>query len=248
MNITTAVATSRLIAQQHALDVTASNLANISTPGYKAEHVQFSDWLSRQPGVAAPPGGEVIAYTQDRATWRDPQTGALNPTGNPLDLAINGDGYFTVDTAQGPRLTRAGRFTLSTDGTITDAAGNQLLDSSGRPIQLSTTDTRITIAADGTLRSETRQVARIGIVHPQDPALMQAEGNLLFRADTPTQPVPRPGIVQGSLESSNVEPVLETTRMMRDLREFQFVSQLVQTEADRQQTAIDRLLRQRVPI
>ena len=248
MNISTAVATSRLIAQQHAMDVTASNLANLSTPGYKVAHVQFSDWLSRQASVAAAPGGETIAYTQDRATWRDRRTGALNQTGNPLDLAISGDGYFTVETPQGPRLTRAGRFNLTTDGTIADEAGHKLLDLNGRPIQLSTTDTRITIAADGALRGQTGQIAQIGIVRPQDPAQMQPEGGELFRADVPTEAVARPAIVQGALESSNVEPVLETTRMMRELREFQFVSQLVQTEADRQQSAIDGLLRQRVQV
>jgi flagellar basal-body rod protein FlgF len=245
MNISTAVATSRLIAQQRALDVTAGNLANLSTPGYKAAHVQFSDWLSRQTGAGTPRGGETVAYTQDRATWRDQRAGALNQTGNPLDLAISGDGYFTVETPQGPRLTRSGRFNLTADGTIADAAGHKLLDNAGRPIQLSTTDTRITITADGALRGETGQLAQIGVVRPQDPAQMQSEGGQLFRADIPTDVVARPGIVQGTLEASNVEPVLETTRMMRELREFQFVSQLVQTEADRQQTAIDRLLRQR---
>ncbi len=75
MDITSSVATSRLVAQQRALDVVADNLANANTPGYKAERVQFSDWLSRQSSGATPPGGSPIAYTQDRATWREQRPG-----------------------------------------------------------------------------------------------------------------------------------------------------------------------------
>ncbi len=133
----TSIAASRLIAQQRALDVAADNIANANTPGYKAVRVQFSDWLSRQTGAATPRGGAIIAFTQDRATWRDLQPGPLSHTGNPLDLAITSAGYFTVSTPQGPRLTRAGRFGLLPDGTIADAAGNALLNTTGQPIQLS---------------------------------------------------------------------------------------------------------------
>src|ERR1700722_11264144 len=113
MNITTNVATSRLVAQQHAIDVIADNIANANTPGYRAERVQFSDWLTRQTAGGAPPGDRTIAYTQDRATWREQQAGTLTHTGNPFDLAITGEGYFTVGTPRGPRLTRDGRTRLS---------------------------------------------------------------------------------------------------------------------------------------
>ncbi len=73
----------------------------------------FSDWLSRQDGTDAPPGGETVAFTQDRASWRDTSAGPIRHTGNPLDLAISTAGWFTVSTARGPRLTRDGRFQLA---------------------------------------------------------------------------------------------------------------------------------------
>jgi len=235
MDLLASIAASRLAAQQRAMEVTADNFANANTPGYKEHRVQFSDWLSRQRGA-------TIAFTQDRATWREPQPGTLSHTGNPLDVALTGDGYFTVGTPRGPRLTRDGRFGLLPDGRIADGAGNALLDTNGQPIRVSPADTRLTVAGDGTLSSENGQLAKLGVVTPSDPMRITAEGGTLFRANTPTQPVTTPAVVQGAVEDSNVKPVLELTRMMDGLRQFQFVSQFVQAESDRQQQAIDRLL------
>jgi flagellar basal-body rod protein FlgF len=244
MDIASSVAASRLVAQQRAMDVVAGNVANSNTPGYRAERVQFADWLSSQSGADTPPGGKTIAYTQDRATWRDQQAGTLTHTGNPFDLALSGDGYFTVNTARGPRLTRDGRFGPMPDGTIADGSGNAVLDNNGQPIQLGPTDTRITIAGDGTVSSQNGQLAKIGVVRPSDAMQLTAEGGTLFRSGSTTAAVPGPGVVQGAVEGSNVQPVTEITRMMEGLREFQFVSQFVQAESDRQQSAIDKLLPQ----
>jgi flagellar basal-body rod protein FlgF len=242
MDIASNVAASRLLAQQRAMDVIADNIANAGTPGFKAERVQFSDWLSRQTGTSAPPGDKTVAYTQDRATWREQQAGTLTHTGNPFDLALTSDGYFTVSTPRGPRLTRDGRFGLMPDGTVADAAGNAVLNTNGQPIQLAPTDTRVSIAGDGTVSSENGQLGKIGVVAPTDPMQLAAEGNTQMRATGATQPVTAPGIVQGAVEDSNVQPVLEVTRMMDGERQFQFLAQFVQAESDRQQNAIDKLL------
>ncbi|MBS0559513.1 MAG: flagellar basal-body rod protein FlgF [Proteobacteria bacterium] len=246
MDTPTAVALSRLTAQQRSLDVIANNLANLSTPGFKASRTLFSDWLSRQTGADVPRGGETIAYTQDRATYRDTQAGPLTHTGDPLDLAITGEGFFAVQTPNGTRLTRAGHFGLMADGAIANDAGDALLDANGRPIRLAPTDSVLTVAGDGTLSSENGQLAKIGVVAPSDTMRLVQEGGELLRDDgeTPKQ-VASARIVQGAVEESNVQPVLELTRMMTALREFQFTSQLVQSEADRHQAAIDKLLAQR---
>jgi flagellar basal-body rod protein FlgF len=240
MDIISNVATSRLVAQQRAIDVIAANIANANTPGYKAGRTQFSDWLSRQ----STPPERTVTYTQDRATWREQQAGTLTHTGNPLDLALTSDGYFTVRTPRGPRLTRDGRFGLLPSGTVADSAGNALLDSNGQPVQLSSTDTIITVAGDGTISSENGQLAKIGVVRPSDPMRLQAEGNTLFTSGSATTAVASPGIVQGAMEDSNVQPVLEVTRMMDGERQFQFMIQFIQAESDRQQSVIDRLLPQ----
>ena len=241
MELPTYVALSRLSAQQRAMDVTASNLANGNTPGFKSSRVLFSDWLSNQVGTNAPKGDRSVAYVQDRATYREHLAGVIEHTSNPLDLAISGEGYFTVSTPQGPRLTRAGHFTAQADGSIGDMEGNKLLDAAGKPLRLAPTDADIAITADGAISSESGQIGRIGVVQPTDLNRMTAEGNRNLRADTATNPVAQPKIVQGAVENSNVQPILETTRMMDDLRSFQFTSQFIQAEADRMQTAIDKI-------
>ncbi len=242
MDITGSIATSRLIAQSHAMAVIANNLANADTPGFQAERTQFAAWLTPQPGAHPPPGGRTLAYTEDRATWRESTPGPLHHTGNPLDLAIAGQGYFTVMTKAGPRLTRDGRFGLMPSGTIADAAGNALLDSTGKPIRLGSTDTGISVASDGTLSADGHRIGQIGVVAPADPQRLKAEGGTLLAANTPTKAVKSPGIVQGAVEQSNVQPITELTRMIDTSRQFDFVAQFVQAESKRKSTTTDKLL------
>ncbi len=242
MDLNSSIAASRLVAQQRAMDVAANNLANANTPGFKQERVQFADWISRQSGPDVPRGGATVNYVQDRATWRDLQPGALSHTGNTYDLAVTGDGYFTVGTARGTRLTRDGRFGPMPDGTLADSNGNAVLDAAGQPIRIPPNATRVSITADGSISADSGPIGKIAVVKPNDPAKLQAEGGTLANAATGTTPVASPGLVQGALEESNVQPVLELTRMLADARDFQFVSQYIQEESDRQQGAIDKLL------
>ena len=241
MEVPSFIALSRLVAQSRALEVTATNMANANTPGFKAERVLFSDWLSKQTGADAPRGGKVVSFVQDRATYRDAAAGPVQHTGNPLDLALGGDGYFTVDTPRGPRLTRAGRFALQANGTVGDGDGNPLLDTAGQPLRVAAADTQLHVAGDGTLSSENGRLGKIGIVTPADPNKMHAQGDHLLTSSSPTAPVAQPRLVGGAVEDSNVQPVAETTRMMNQLREFQFVTQFVEAESQREQGAIDKL-------
>jgi flagellar basal-body rod protein FlgF len=238
----TDIALSRLISQQRGIDVTAENIANANTPGYKAERMQFTDWLNRQHNIKGPTGGDIIYYTQDRATYRDQRSGPISMTGNPLDLAITGQGYFTLNTPNGPRLSRSGHFERMPDGTIADGAGNPLLDINGQPLQLAPEDTQIMVAGDGTLSTENGEIGQIGIVQPADPMQLSAEGNRLFLSNSPTSPVAQPNLTQGAIEESNVQPIIEMTRMLNDTRQFQMVTQFVQEEATRQQDAIGKIL------
>lgn len=242
MDLASTITLSRMDADMRTMDVIANNLANAGTPGFKGEHMQFTQWLSRQQGAGTAKGEATIALAQDRATWREQSAGALQHTGNPLDLAISGPGYFTVNTPRGPRLTRDGRFGLLPNGTVADANGNPLLDSTGQPIKVSLSDTVLTVAGDGTLSSQNGQLAKIGIVQPSNPYAVSAEGGTLFRADTPTSPVALPKLVQGAVEESNVQPVTEMTRMIDADRRFQVLTQFIQAESDRHTSVIDKLL------
>lgn len=242
MELSTYIATSRLLAQTEALDAIANNLANANTPGFKQSHIQFSDWLWRERGAATPPGGGSIAYTQVRGLPLDFAQGPIEQTGNPLDLALKGRGFFTVQTPRGIRLTRAGRFGLMPDGTIADSSGDPLLDAAGQPIRINpTTDTGLTVASDGTLSSRNGVLGQIAVVQPQSLQSLVAQGGHLYRATGPTTPVSQPRIVQGALEQSNVQPILELTRMLQQSRQFHFMTQFVQAEDSRRQAAIDKI-------
>jgi flagellar basal-body rod protein FlgF len=147
-----------------------------------------------------------------------------------------------VATDRGPRLTRDGRFSPLPNGTIGDHAGNALLDANGKPIQVGQNDTQITITGDGSISSENGPLGKIGVVIPADPAKLQAEGSTLMRADTPTTQSTKPGMMQGVVEGSNVPAILEVTRMMDEMQQYQFTTQLIQAEDDRIQSTIDKTL------
>ncbi|GBR32551.1 flagellar basal-body rod protein FlgF [Gluconobacter kondonii] len=242
MENSTYIALSRMDAQQRAMSVVADNMSNASTVGYKRENVLFSDFLSHQHGSKQAEGADTESYTQDRATYRDFQQGDMQSTGNPLDLALGGEGYFQVRTANGVRLTRAGRFEEQQDGAVVDESGNALLDRDGQPIVIPQTDHRITISADGVISTETGEQGQIGIVTAQDDNKLQAEGSRLLRTDQPTTAVERPNIVQGMVEGSNVQMMTEVTKMMEIQRNFQFMAQFVDAEATRQKNAIDKIV------
>jgi flagellar basal-body rod protein FlgF len=246
MDNSTTIALSRLVAQARDMDVTATNIANTGTPGYRGERTLFSDYLVREGGRALPAGETALAFTQDRATYRDQKQGTVTHTANPLDLAISGDGFFSVQTPSGPRLTRAGHFDLSTDGTIVDENGDPLLDTAGKPLKVATADTVLTVNTNGALQSENGQIGTIGVLAPADPMKLQAQGSRLFDASaTTTVPAKSAKVLQGAIEDSNIQPTMEVTRMMTQLREFQFVSQFVQGENDRLSGAIEKILQKR---
>ena len=237
---------SRLGAQLRSTQVLANNLANADTPGFRAERAVFAAFLQpRASGAAASPGDGGAAYAIDRATWRDTAGGAISITGNPFDLALKGDGFFAVETPRGERYTRAGRFALAGDGKLTDGEGNAVLDARGTPIVLGPNDTRVEVRGDGSVHSENGPVGQLRVVRFEDPQKLRAEGSRLYASDEPGLPAERPGVVQGAVEGSNVQPVMEITTLTAQMREFQFATQFVEREGERLSSAVERILRRR---
>jgi flagellar basal-body rod protein FlgF len=235
---------SRLALQARATEVLAHNVANADTPGFRAQRPVFTDFVARQR--TAPPGGREVAYVQDRATWREMEHGPVQATGNPLDVALAGDGFFAVETPRGERFTRAGRFSIGDGGRIVDMEGHAVMGAEGAPIAVAPNDTRITIQGDGTVRSENGTLGRLRVVTFANPQTLRAEGDRLFdAAGEPPQPVERPAVVQGALEGSNVRAIAEMTRLTTELREFQFAAQFAEREGERLSTAVERILRRR---
>jgi len=242
------IALSRLVAAQRVTAVTANNIANADTPGFRAYRPLFGAMLERQMDADMPRGGRDLAFTQDRATWRERTPAPLQRTGNPLDLAIGDqDGFFAVQTPRGERYTRAGRFTLDGEGRVVDPDGNAVLGIDGQPVRLEPGAARIDIRGDGNIATENGAVGQLRIVRFDDPQKLRAEGDRNFATpdDQPPRAVEAPRLVQGAMEGSNVRPVLELTRLTDDMRHFQFVSQMAEREGERIGSAVERILRRR---
>ncbi|MEZ5904136.1 MAG: flagellar hook-basal body complex protein [Geminicoccaceae bacterium] len=162
MDNTSYVALSRQVALERQMAVVAGNIANMNTDGFKNEQVLFADVLER--------AGEAgrVAFVQDSGLIRDPAPGPIETTGNPLDLAINGEGYFTVETANGPRYTRGGHFVLGPTGEITTSGGQPLLDEGGGTLVVPPGSGPIEVARDGTVSTADGILGRIGLVRFAD--------------------------------------------------------------------------------
>jgi flagellar basal-body rod protein FlgF len=229
---------------QRQMEVIANNIANSSTTGFKAERMMFSEHLSTRatnPGVR---NGERVAFVEMVGTQRDERDGTMIATGNPFDLAINGPGYFTIETPAGPRYSRDGRFRLDGEGQIVNPEGLPLLDDTGRPIRMRAGETRFEVARNGRISSETGEIARLRIVRFEDERALRQQGGNLFAADTEPMPVDvRTEIVQGGVEGSNVQSVVEITTMIELMRRYQNAAKLVENEHEAQRKAIERLAR-----
>jgi flagellar basal-body rod protein FlgF len=245
MDTTSYVALSRMVALQRQTDMTAHNIANANTPGFKASRMLFSDYLVNQRRVDQPIAARTVHFVQDRGTHREMAVGAMQSTGNPLDIALAEGCFLVFDTPRGERYSRNGRLTLDNDGRLVGPEGFPVLSQGGEPIVIAPDEGRISIATDGTVSTENGQVGRIRVVRFEDPQALRAEGANLYAAEEEPLPVDAPVVMQGMVEESNVQPVVELTMLMAQMREFQFAAQFIEREGERQAQAIERLTRRR---
>ncbi len=239
------IALSRQTALWRQMDQIANNMANVNTAGFKGERVLFTDYLAKVRTDRSL-FRDTIAYTEDFGMVRDLSEGALQTTGNPLDVAIKGDGYFAVENQDGQRFyTRSGRFKLDADGQITTSSGEILLSDTDQPIVLAPTETEITISRDGTVTTENGQIGRLRLVGFADQRALKKVTEGLYDAgeQTPT-PLSAPHVTQGMLEGSNVNPISEITRMISVQRAYESAQKMIETEHDRQRQAIDAFAKQ----
>jgi flagellar basal-body rod protein FlgF len=228
MDLAGYVALTRASGLAKELQSVANNIANLSTTGYRREGVLFAEVVK-----ALPVEGGGVAMTAARARYTDELQGALTETGATLDLAIEGEGYFTVMTPDGLRLTRAGAFTRNAEGTVVNMDGHPLLDEGGGEIAVPFEARSIAVSADGTVSVDGAPVGRIGLVGVEDRTKLFREAGVLFRADAEPVPVEDGNVVQGFLEQSNVNPVAEMARMVEVQRAYEYGQKLMDQEDDR---------------
>jgi len=225
------VSLSAQVALERRLETIANNVANMNTVGYRAEGVSFETEVAKA-------GDNRIAYVSSGSSFITRQTGASIKTGNPLDLAIQGSGWFAINTADGTAYTRDGRMRLSDTGTLETLSGNAVLDAGGAPILLSPTAGPPTISGDGMIAQDGKQVGAIGLFAIDDDAKLTRAGTSGVIPDKPATPIldfTKNGILQGFVENANVNPIQEMTKLIAVTRAFDGVSsQMSQTEASLQ--------------
>ena len=211
------------------MQVVANNVANLSTTGFRREGVVFTEMVQ-----ALPNEGGGVAMAAARARFSDPTQGAVNQTGNPLDLAIQGRGYFMVETAEGNRLTRAGAFALNTESEIVNPDGLRLLDIGGAPIFIPPDAETVSISQDGTLSADESPLAQIGVFEVEDAEALSRQHGTLFdpRGEEPLA-LETAVILQGFTEGSNVSPVTEMARMIEVQRTYEMGMKFLENEHER---------------
>ena len=237
MTTTAEVALSYQLALTNQLDITANNIANVSTPGFQSNHPLFVEFL------VSVEDGEEIAYVVDKGTVRNINPGPVSFTGNPLDISIEGRGYFVVESDDGVFYTRNGAFQLDSSGQLITSAGAAVLDESNDPIVFAPGEGQINITRDGTITTENGTISRLRLVEFADEQAMSNVGNSLMQTEQEPLEASESAVVQGMLEGSNVISVAEITRMIQLLRSYQAANNLITSEDEREQQAIEMLTR-----
>jgi flagellar basal-body rod protein FlgF len=216
------------------MGIVANNIANSSTTGFRREGVVFSEYLAaldQDPSLS-------MAHASGRHV--DLSQSTLSQTGGQFDFAIQGDGFFLIDTPEGERLTRAGNFTPSAEGELVTPDGYRLLDAGGAPIFVPPDAKGLALASDGTLSADGQPLAQVGLWQPSDPLSLRHQTGTMFAAGE-IEPAEGATVLQGMLEDSNVEPVSEIARMITVQRAYELGQKFLDAEDERVRGVIQTL-------
>ena len=220
------------------MNIIANNVANMTTPGFRAQNLIFQEVI-QDPRYMKEDVSQVLDYGQYQNT--DP--GPISQTGNPLDVSLVGPGFMGIVTPNGVQYTRGGNFAMLADGTLVNARGLPVAGDGGGQITIPPDAKNIYIDRNGAISTDEGQVGKLMVVEFGSEQTLEPVGNGLYMNEDGGQPATRTTVLQGSLEGSNVQPVVEMTRMIDVLREYQMVQNMMNNEHERQRTAIQRLAR-----
>lgn len=226
------------------LDIATNNMANVNTVGYKREQALFHEYVERAK-EAPVKDAKKTSYVLDYGAVHDSRAGSFQPTGNPLDVMIDGPGYFNVDNGDGTTsYTRAGLLRVRTDGLLVNTTGNPILDEGGRPITIPDDQAAgLHIASDGTVSSTAGPLGRIAVTQFDELRVSARGDGLSDGAGGRVLPATETHLLTGGVEASNVQPIIETTSMMEILRAYQTSMEMSQSLDTMRKQAIGRLSR-----
>ena len=228
------VSLSGQLALEQRLQSIANNVANMNTGGYRAEGVKFDSVISRAGGIDVAYAGQGESYVSRRA-------GPMTPTGNPLDVAVQGEGWLAIETPAGTAYTRDGRMHLSQEGELKTVSGYRVLDRGGAPILIDPGAGAVVISDDGMIAQEGRQVGALGLFLISEQATLARHDNSAVIPDITPEPVVDlvgNGVRQGFVEGANVNPVQEMTRLIAVSRAFEAAAAAVREQEDTAQQVI----------
>ena len=225
----------------------SQNMANMNTTGYKEQRMMFTDWIAKNKD--APFRGErEISLVQDISQYRNTTVGTIEHTDRPLDVALSQpDTFFAVETPTGVQYTRSGNFSLDPGGQLITNDGFPVLSDAGQPMFFNEADGQIEIKGDGTIATDIGQIGKLQVVTVDNVQEMTVTGNTLYQAPEGednqdlVELVENPGIVQGALEKSNVNPIGAMTQMIDVLRTYQSVTRSLESENERMRNMINKL-------
>ncbi len=233
MGYTTLTRQSGLLREMQAV---ANNIANISTSGFRREGVIFSEYVKAL--------GEDPSLSMATANmhFTNLMQGELTQTGGTYDFAIQGEGFFMLEGPNGPLLTRAGSFTPSETGDLVTSDGLRLLDAGGAPVFVPPDAASVTLAADGTLTADGQPLTQIGLFNPADPNDLERRNGVRFAVPGGTEPVIEgSNLLQGFVEGSNVDPIIEIARMIEIQRAYEQGQKFLSQEDERIRAMIQSL-------
>jgi flagellar basal-body rod protein FlgF len=234
------VSLSYQLAAFRSMDVIANNMANVSTPGFKRESVKFEELVQHVRPAEDQKSPQTLSFVRDAGISRDISGGSYQKTGAPFDLAINGTGYFVVQTAAGERYTRNGHFTLNADGIIVTEQGDPLLGDGG-PVTVTIDDGDVSFGPDGTISGKQGQMGKLRVVTFANERALNKQGASLYSTSQSAVPATDTTVTQGMLESSNVQPIIEMSRMIEMMRSYEATATLAKSADDLKRQAIAKL-------
>jgi flagellar basal-body rod protein FlgF len=240
MDTTQLVCLSQELAAYQSMDAIANNLANVSTPGFKGETPKFQEYVDMEQPSEGQTGTQAVSFVQQTGMIRDMSEGHIDITNAPYDVAINGQGYFVVQTANGPRYTRNGHFSLDAQNRIVDDAGDPVRGTGG-DISIQLTDGDIHIASDGTVSGVNGQIGQLNIVDFANDRALVKEGGSLYSTTQTANTAANATVQQGAIENSNIQPVVEISKMIEVMRAYQAVINLSTSQANSEQQTLDKL-------
>ncbi len=241
MDNTQYIALSRQTTLWNQLSVVGNNLANMNTAAYKKVDPLFSTYMAKTPSPEQP-FGQTISYVQDFGIARDFENGSFEATGNSLDMAIYGDGFFVIDDENlGEVYSRSGHFKLDSNGMIVNSNGQPLMSVTDEPMFIAPNEKNISMTKDGVISTENGVVGQVKLVRFKDNQMMREYYGGLYGTDLEKNPPLDEvfaTIEQGYIENSNVNAVEEITSMINVQRSYEAVQQMIEGESDRREKAM----------